>query len=69
MSKLLQDPKVAELVGKETAKATKAQTKRILAIVKDISTEQVGAAKEGGQKELAKALSQIAKDITAAIKA
>lgn len=64
MSKLLEDPKVAVLVEKSVAAATKAETKRILSIVKDCAV----SAKELEDKAAKKAVADALKAITADIK-
>jgi len=61
--------KAAEIADAETAKAVKAETKRLLAVVKDTITEAVAEAKEAGAKESAKLLTELGKNITEAAKA
>lgn len=46
MSKLLEDEKVAKLVEKETAKAVKADRKRILDGLKDLKQDTVDGAED-----------------------
>lgn len=65
MSKLLEDEKVAALVEKETAKAEKAETKRILGLIKDA----VAVNKETEDKTVKKAVAEVLKDLVAEIKA
>lgn len=66
MSKLLEDEKVAALVEKEVAKGVKAETKRVLELVKNTATE----VKEDGDldKGVKKGLAERFKDLTTAIK-
>jgi hypothetical protein len=75
MAKLIDDPKVQELLAKagdkaskEQDKAVKAETKRNLETVKSTVSAQVDAAKAAGNKDVAKALAQLGKDLAAAIK-
>lgn len=65
MSKLLEDPKVAALVEKQVAAAVKAETKRILELVKAGKAEF----DEVEDKVMKKTVANFAKDLTAAIKA
>lgn len=60
MSKLLQDEKVAALVEKEVAKAVKAETKRVLTVVKEAELPE--------DKAAAKAAKEVIKGIIAGIK-
>jgi plasmid stability protein len=50
MAKLIDDPKVAELVSKEVAKAIKAHHKAVTAKVKEILTQHQTTHKEAGAK-------------------
>lgn len=68
MSKLLEDPKVAALVEKSVAAATKAETKRVLEIVKTQSNLDENVATSAQQKETRKVVTQVFKQLTAAIK-
>ena len=68
MAKLTDDPKVVELVEKETAKAVKAETKRATAAVKGVIDERVASLKEAGDKAGAKALAEVGKAIVVAVK-
>lgn len=54
---------------KEIAKAVKAETKRILEIVKASAANAVQAAKDAGDKASAKSLAALGKEVTAGIKA
>lgn len=65
---LIDDPKVQNLIEKEVTKAVKAETKRIVAAVKEVMTAKVEEAKVAGDKAGAKALSQLAKELTFAMK-
>lgn len=60
MSKLLQDEKVAALVEKEVAKAVKAETKRVLTVIKEAELPE--------DKAAAKAAKEAIKSIQAGIK-
>lgn len=60
MSKLLQDEKVAALVEKEVTKAVKAETKRVLAVIKEAELPE--------DKAAAKAAKEVIKGIVAGIK-
>ena len=64
MSKLLEDPKVAALVEKTEKNAVKAETKRVLEVVKS-ATE---ANKETEDKAVKKAVAEVLKGIVAGIK-
>ena len=64
MSKLLEDPKVTALVEKTEKIATKAETKRVLEVVK-AATE---ANKETEDKAVKKAVAEVLKGIVAGIK-
>lgn len=65
MSKLLADEKVAALVTKETAKASKAETKRVLEVLKSHKDES----KTIENKQVKQAVAEMLKRIEAAIKA
>lgn len=56
MSKLLQDEKVAALVEKEVTKAVKAETKRVLAVIKEAELPEDKAAAKAA-KEVIKGVS------------
>lgn len=62
MAKLIDDPKVAALVEKETAKAVKEANKAFLAAIKDA----IATAKEAGDKAGATALRVLATTVKAA---
>jgi hypothetical protein len=61
MSKLLEDPKVAALVEKTEKNATKAETKRVLSIIKDC--------KEANKVEENKATKKVVADLLKALEA
>jgi hypothetical protein len=61
--------KLVELADAETAKAVKAETKRLLIAVKETVAEAVAEAKEAGAKESAKLLTELGKNIAEAAKA
>ena len=63
MSKLLEDPKVAALVEKMAVAATKAETKRILSIVKDGAASANNLEDKAAKKAVAEALKAITADI------
>lgn len=65
MSKLLADPKVAALVEKTAKNATKAETKRILQIVKDCKE----ANKTEENKSTKRIVADLLKSLEAGIKA
>lgn len=64
MAKLLDDPKVAELVSKECARAVKVESKRILDIVKACGEVN----KEEEDKPVKKAVAAVLKEMVAQIK-
>lgn len=64
MSKLMDDPKVAALVEKQAAAAVKAETKRVLSIVKDATA----GAKELEDKTAKTAVVEALKSVMADIK-
>lgn len=66
MSKLLNDEKVVALVTKSSAAAAKAETKRVLAIVKDHGTAAKDLEDKAAKKAVAEALKNIVADIKAA---
>lgn len=75
MAKLQDDPKVQELLakaadkaGKEQEKAVKAETKRNLETIKSTIGEAVTAAKNAGDKVVAKALTELGKSLVGAVK-
>lgn len=65
MSKLLEDPKIAALVEKEVAKATKVERTRVLNIIKDAGAEN----KTNEDKAVKKVVDTTLKGLTASIKA
>jgi DNA/RNA-binding domain of Phe-tRNA-synthetase-like protein len=60
MSKLLQDEKVAALVDKEVTKAVKAETKRVLGLIKTLPLPE--------DKAAAKATKELLKELMAGVK-
>lgn len=72
MSKLLQDEKVAALVEKEVAKAVKAETKRVLTVIKEAELPEDKTAAKSTElpedKAAAKAAKEAIKSIQAGIK-
>ena len=75
MAKLQDDPKVQELLNKagekaakEQDKAVKAETKRNIETIKGIVAAKVNAAKEAGDKAVAKALAELGKELVGAVK-
>lgn len=60
VSKLLQDEKVAALVDKAVTKAVKAETKRVLGLIKELSLPE--------DKAAAKAAKEILKNLMAGVK-
>lgn len=75
MAKLQDDPKVQELLNKagekaakEQDKAVKAETKRNIETIKGIVTDKINAAKEAGDKAVAKALAELGKELVGAVK-
>jgi len=65
MSKLLEDPKIAALVDKQVAKAVKAETARVLTIVKT----EANCAKDIESKDVKKVVTTILRDIATHVKA
>lgn len=75
MAKLQDDPKVQELLSKasdkaakEQDKAVKAETKRNVETIKGLVADKVNAAKEAGDKLVAKALAELGKELIGAVK-
>ncbi len=68
MAKLIDDPKVAELVEKEAVKAAKLAVKNATAIVKEEFASVITSAKEDGNKEAVKVLTATMKAVLVALK-
>lgn len=68
MSKLLEDPKVADLVEKSEAKATKAEAKRAMNVVKEVMQTAINTAREAKDHNLAKQLVAVKKDLNEGLK-
>lgn len=69
MAKLIDDPKVAELITKETDKAVKANSKETLSTVKSEFDSAIEQAKAAGTKDVAKLLKTLKDSVVGALKA